>query len=119
MLDTLAILARRIRPAAPLFAGAAAVLFVAAATLVVADSTGRADAWLTLIIVLLLWSVCGWVFIRVFATVPAAPLREQAGLPLLMAWLNRAFHWLLALAFAGTTAAAVLLTARLIEEWAG
>jgi hypothetical protein len=119
MLDAIALLARRIQPAAPVFAGTAVLLFIAAAGLILLDSTGRADPWLTLIIVLLLWSVCGWVFIRVFATIPAPPAADQQGIALLLAWLNRAFHLMLALVFAGATVAAVLLTSRLAGEWGG
>jgi hypothetical protein len=119
MLNAISILARRLRPAEPALAAAAVLLFLAAAVLVVVDSSGRTDPWLALIVVLLLWSVCGWVFIRVFATLPAPPFAGQRGLSLLLAWLNRAFHWLLALVFAATTVAAVLLTSRLLGELGG
>jgi hypothetical protein len=119
MLDALSILAQRIRPASPLFAGAALVMFLAAAALIIGDTSGRADQWLALILTMLVWSICGWVFIRVFATVPPPPTPDHQGLALLLAWLNRAFHWMLALIFAGATAAAVLLTSRLISEWTG
>ena len=36
----------------------------------------------------------------VFATIPAPPAADQQGIALLLAWLNRAFHLMLALVFA-------------------
>jgi len=119
MLEALATLAARLRPASPFFAGAAALLLIAAAALVLLDPTGQWDQWLSLVLMLLLWCVCVWIFIRIFATVPPPPSTDLRGLARLRAALNRAFHWLLAAVFAGLTVAVVLLTIRIGGELTG
>jgi hypothetical protein len=114
MLEFLSRLARRIRPAAPLLAVLAGLLFSAIVVLILTTGSAAADRWLTAGVAALLWTLCGWVFIQAFATVPPPPEPGLRGLRKLQRQLNRAFHRLLALALVGLVLASLLLTKRLL-----
>lgn len=117
MLDRLSQAAGRLRPLAPALAIVSTVLFAVAAAITVSTTSERADAWLLPVLTLLVWTVCALVFTLAFTSVPPAPGPDLRGTERLRVQLNRLFHWLLALVFAGTAFAALSLTEKLLGDW--
>lgn len=116
MLERLHGLASAIRPAAPFLAAVAALLLIGCALLILTTRSAAMDRILLPMIAGLVWSVCGYVFIRAFETIPVAPhpgMRTWAKLRRRMA---RAWLGLLALALGGAMLAALSLSGRLIGE---
>lgn len=63
-----------------------------------------------------LWLLFGLVFVVTFADVPPSPTPQVGVGARLLRRVNRGFHWLLAGAFGIATAAAVVITARLLND---
>ncbi|MCF7984272.1 MAG: hypothetical protein K9L70_07700 [Thiohalocapsa sp.] len=119
MLETLQRLATWMRPAAPFFAGVAILLFALCAVLVLTTRSASADRVLMPAIAGLLWTLCGYVFVRTFESVPAPASPDMSAWRRLKRGVSRAWHWLLAAAFAAATIAALLVTNHLIREALG
>ncbi len=119
MLDALQRLASWMRPAAPLLGilGLALLLLCGGLILFAQGATG--DQLLLPAIAALAWCLCGYVFIHVFQQVPAFPDADLRGWRRLTRLFARAWHWLLALVFLGTTIGALMITNRIIGEALG
>lgn len=119
MLDLAAKLARLGRPLLRWLIGAAVVAGVGAVVLVLSPPLDTLQAVLPALVAIFVWLVCAWVFVYVFATVPAPASAEPPGLRRLLRRLSRGFHWLLLLAFAGISLTALSLGGRLLTEAIG
>jgi hypothetical protein len=119
MLETLQRFANRMRPAAPVFAAAAVILFLLCAVLLLTTGSAAADRILLPAIAALVWSICGYVFVRTFESVPAPPAPGMGAWARVRRSTARAWHWMLAAVFAAATVAALMLTNRLIGEALG
>jgi len=116
MLETLSRYAISLRPLRPGLGIALALLALVATIAIFNPKIAGLQTALPALITALLWVLCGLVFIQVFATVPAPPDADLQGWSRLVRRINRGFHWLLFAALAMITAAAVMLTARLIGD---
>jgi fatty acid desaturase len=116
MLETLSRLAVHLSPLRHALTIALALLAAVAALAVFNPDMAMLQSALPAIVAGLLWALCGIVFIHAFATVPPPPPADLRGASRLLRRINRGFHWLLFIIFAGITAAALLLTARLIND---
>lgn len=116
MLETVSQCARRLQPLRPVLVIALALLVVVTAVAIVNPNLTSLQTALPALIAALLWVLCGLVFIRTFASIPAAPSPGHRGLGRLTRRINRGFHWLLLAVFGLITGAAVLITARLIND---
>lgn len=91
-------------------------LLIGSAISIVMPDVSILQTALPALIALMLWVVCALVFILAFSRIPAQPSSDMRGLRMLTRLLNRAFHWLLLGIFALITAAAILITSRLLLE---
>lgn len=117
MLERLAMVAGWLRPLSGLLAALGLGLLVVVAVLIVTSTSERTDRWLFPALIGLLWSGCAWLFVHAFAHVPPPPGPPPHSLARFRAQLERALHWLLAIAFAGLSLSLVSLTGRLFDEW--
>jgi hypothetical protein len=116
MLATLSRTASRLQPLRPALGIALGALALAVAIAIFNPDLSGLQRALPALVAALLWVICALVFVQVFATVPAPPEPELRGLGRLVRRLNRGFHWLLFALFALITAAAVLITIRLVSD---
>lgn len=117
MLERLSTWALRLRRWQGTLVVLALALLVVVIALALTTASERADRWLLLALIGLLWTGGALVFILAFAEVPPATVELPPGWPRRWARLNRWFHWALALVFSGLVLSAVSLTGRLFEEW--
>jgi hypothetical protein len=119
MLEHLQRVARRLRPAAkPLF-GAAILLLAGCALLILTTRSAQTDRFLLPMIVALIWSVCGYVFIHAFDDIPPPASLQMRPWQRLRRRAARAWLLLLALALGGAVLAALSLSSRLLGEALG
>lgn len=118
MIDTLQRFALRIRPLRHVAVALAVVCLVGLAMILfVAPASGDSNRFLVPALVGLVWCVSAYGFIDTFQSVPVA-IDESHGLfARAKRALARAWYWLLALVFAASTAAALLLTFKLASVW--
>jgi Mn2+/Fe2+ NRAMP family transporter len=116
MLERLSRYAVRLRPLTPGLGIALAVLALVVAIAIFNPKIAGLQTALPALITALLWVLCVLVFIQVFASVPAPPDASLQGWSRLVRRINRGFHWLLFAALALITAAAVMVTMRLIGD---
>ncbi|MBK5930862.1 hypothetical protein [Halochromatium salexigens] len=114
MLESLSRIATRLRGLTSALIVLLIVLLIGAAIIIFNPGSHALQAALPAVIALLLWTLCGLVFIQTFTTVPTRPSPEMRGFPRLARRLNRGFHWLLFATFILISIAALMLTTRLL-----
>ncbi len=117
MIDRFRVLAQRLSPATPGFVAAAAVCFVAFWCVLLGTSPRVQDRYLVPLLLGLLWSLSAWSFVLNFKTVPDPAAAAVGVFERLQRRLQRVWCWLLALLFAATTGALLVLSFRVLAIW--
>ena len=65
----------------------------------------------------LIWALATYSFVETFETIPAQADRVDSFLVRIRRKISRAWYWLIALVFVGTTVFALILSSRLLSIW--
>lgn len=118
MIDTLQRIAARISPLRHVAVALAVVCLVGLAMILfVAPASGDSNRFLVPALVGFVWCVSAYGFIDTFQSVPARMDESHSFFARVRRALTRGWYWLLAIAFAASTAAALLLTFKLGSVW--